>query len=105
MKLSIRKGDLVEVISGDDKGRQGKVLGVDRKKGRLLIEGINMVKRHERPRGTTKPGGIIDKPAYINRSNAMLVCPKCSRPSRVTWQNRGEKRIRICKSCGGEIPS
>lgn len=105
MKLSIRKGDLVEVIAGDDKGRQGKVLAVNRKKRRLMIEGVNMVKRHERPRGTTKPGGIIDKPAYIDRSNAMLVCPKCSRPSKVTWEQRGSGRVRICKSCGGEIGS
>lgn len=104
-KMSIRKGDLVEVISGDDKGRQGKVLAVDRRKGRILIEGINMIKRHERAQGASKPGGIIDKPAYINRSNAALVCPKCSRPSRVSWVKRAERRVRVCKSCGGEIAS
>ena len=105
MKVSVRKGDLVEVISGDDKGRQGKVLAVDVKRSKVLVEGINMVKRHERPRGTSKPGGIIDKPAYIDRSNVKVVCPKCSKPSKVSWIRRGEKRVRVCKSCGGEIGS
>ena len=105
MKLSVRKGDLVEILSGEDKGRQGKVLGVDREKGRLLVEGINMVKRHERSRGTKKPGGIIDKPSYIDRSNAAVVCPKCSKPNKVRWEKRGDHRIRVCASCGGELAS
>jgi len=105
MKMNLRKGDLVEIIAGDDRGRQGKILAVDAKKGRIMVEGISMVKRHERPHGSTKPGGIIDKPAYIDRSNAMLVCPKCSRRSRATWERRGDKRVRICKSCGGELSS
>jgi large subunit ribosomal protein L24 len=105
MKLSIRKGDLIEVISGDDKGRQGKVIEVDAKKGRIKVEGINMVKRHERASGASKPGGIIDKPAFFNRSNAMLVCPKCSKPTRVRWEQRVDKRARVCKSCGGEVVS
>ena len=104
-KLSIRKGDVVEIISGDDKGRQGKVIEVDTKKARIKVEGINMVKRHERARGATKPGGIIDKPAFLDRSNTMLVCPKCGQPSRVRWERRGTGRIRICKSCGGELGS
>lgn len=103
VKMSVRKGDVVEVISGDDKGRQGKVIAVDTRKNRVLIEGINMIKRHERPRGSTKPGGIIEKPAYLDRSNVMLVCPKCSKPSRVGWEKRGEKRVRVCKNCGGEV--
>jgi len=105
MKLSIRKGDLIEVISGDDKGRQGKVIEVDAKKGRIKVEGINMVKRHERASGASKPGGIIDKPAFLNRSNAMLVCPKCSKPTRVGREQRVDKRVRVCKSCGGEVVS
>ncbi|MBD3284954.1 50S ribosomal protein L24 [candidate division WOR-3 bacterium] len=105
MRSTIRKGDLVEVITGEDKGRQGKVLAVDARKGKVLIEGINMVKRHERPRGSSKPGGIIDKPAYIDRSNVMLICPKCSRRSRASWVRRGDKRIRVCKKCGGELGS
>lgn len=105
MKLSIRKGDLVEILSGDDKGRQGKVIEVDARKGRVKIEGINMVKRHERASGARNPGGIIDKPAFMDSSNVMFVCPRCSRPSRVSWERRGEKRIRVCKSCGGEAGS
>jgi large subunit ribosomal protein L24 len=105
MKSSIRKGDVVEILSGDDKGRHGKVLAVDTKKGRILIEGINMIKRHERARGAKHPGGIIDKPAYLDRSNAMLVCPKCSKPSKAHWEKRGDKRVRVCNSCGGEVSS
>lgn len=105
MRLSIRKGDLVEVISGDDKGRQGKVIEVDARKGRVKIEGINMVKRHERASGARKPGGIIDKPAFMDRSNVMFVCPRCSRPSRVHLERRGDRRVRVCKSCGGEVGS
>jgi large subunit ribosomal protein L24 len=103
MKLSIRKGDLIEIISGDDKGRQGKVIEVDTKNGRIRVEGINMVKRHERTRGATKPGGIIDKPAFFHRSNAMLVCPKCGQPNRVRWERRSTGHVRVCKGCDGEV--
>lgn len=105
MKMSIRKGDLVEVVSGDDKGRQGKVMGVDTVKGLILVEGINMIKRHTKARGAKNPGGIIEKPAYINRSKVMLVCPKCGQPSKLGSKEGDAKRIRVCKSCGGEIES
>ncbi len=102
MRLSIHKGDLVEVISGEDKGRQGKVLKVDKDKGRVLIEGINMVKKHQRTKGKGQPSGIIEKPAFIDRSNVGLVCPKCGKPSRMSREFRGEGRVRVCKRCGGE---
>jgi large subunit ribosomal protein L24 len=106
MRLSIRKGDLVEVISGEDKGRQGKVLKVDKDKGRVLVDGINMVKKHQRTKGkANQPGGIIDKPSFIDRSNVGLVCPKCGKPSRMGHELRGESRVRVCKRCGGETVS
>jgi large subunit ribosomal protein L24 len=106
MKITIRKGDLVEVVTGEDKGRQGKVLRIDKEKGRVLVEGINMVKRHERSKGkANKPGGIIEKPAFVDRSNVALVCPKCGKPSRMGRVLKGENKVRVCKRCGGEIVS
>ncbi len=105
IKMAIRKGDLVEVITGDDKGRQGKVMNVDIKKRRVLVEGINMIKRHQRPQGAASPGGIIEKPAFIDISNVVFVCPKCSKSSTIRRELRGGKKVRVCKSCGGEIES
>ena len=118
-KMRIKKGDLVQILSGKDRGKQGKVLEARPRDGRVVIENLNIVKRHTKPRAirdssrmggpTMEPGGVIDKPAPINVSNVMIVCPSCDRPTRigVTIKDiKGVKvKVRVCRrgDCGQEI--
>ena len=83
MSVGLRKEDTVAVITGKHKGRQGRVLAVNNKKGTILIEKINIIKKHMKPNKTYSQGGIIEKEAPINRSNVILVCPKCGKPTKV----------------------
>ncbi len=100
MAAKIKREDFVYVIAGKDRGRKGKVLQVIPKKERVIVEGINIVKKHQKPTQTTQ-GGIIEKPAPIHVSNVMLVCPKCGKPTRVgfAFLDDGTK-VRKCKKCG-----
>ncbi len=82
-KMRITKGDQVRVVRGDDKGREGKVLKVYPKTGRVLVEGVNIVKKHRRARGPEEVGGIIEAPAPVHASNVMLIDPKSGQPSRI----------------------
>jgi len=104
MKFSsfhIRKNDLVQVISGKEKGKTGKVLQVFAKKDRVLVEKVNFIKRHSRPSGKTRQGGIIQKEAPLHVSNVLLMCPKCNKGERM-----GNRRLEdvgralVCKTCG-----
>ena len=81
--MNIRKGDLVQVISGNDKGKRGKVLGVLRERNRAIVEGIRMMKRHTRPTQRDPQGGIVEREATIHISNLMVICPKTDKPTRV----------------------
>jgi len=106
--LKIRKDDNVEVITGKDKGKRGRVVRVFPERGRVLVEHVNTVKRHERlrvgqGRGGTQ-GGIIHKELPINVSNVLLICPVCYRGTRTGYliESTGEKR-RVCKKCGGDV--
>jgi large subunit ribosomal protein L24 len=90
-KLFIRKNDLVAVTAGKDKGKQGKVLKVDSKTLRLVVEGVNMIKRHVKPTQTNPQGGIVQKEASIAYSNVMLVNPKTNKPMRASKFTRGKK--------------
>ncbi len=100
-KMSIRSGDEVLVIAGKDKGKRGKVTRVIPTSNRLIVDNVNMVKRHLRRQPNSLQAGIIDKPAPISRSNVMLVCPNCSQPSREgrTMLPDGT-HARVCKKCG-----
>lgn len=106
-RLNIKKDDKVEVIAGKDKGKKGKVLKVMVKENRVLVEGINKIKRHTRPaaRGAaTQTGGIIEKEAPLNISNISLICSKCGERIRIKRERSEErKKIRTCKKCGSEI--
>ena len=105
-KIRIKKDDKVKVVAGKDKGKIGKVLRVDRAKNRILVENINIVKRHTRPSGQTKQGGIIESEAMIQMSNVMLVCGKCLKPARIKMKNLEDgKRARICSKCNEVIDS
>ena len=99
-KSHIRKDDKVKVIVGKDQGKIGKVLKVDRKKNRVLVEKINMVKRHSKPTNQNRQGGIIEKEMPIQSSNVMVMCGKCVGPVRIKMQrlDDGEK-IRVCVKC------
>jgi large subunit ribosomal protein L24 len=107
-RLKIRRGDLVEVLTGKDVGRRGKVLEVIPSERRLIVEKINMVKRHTKPRpvkgsrgAQMTPGGVIEKEAAIRADNVALVCPRCNEPTRVGYRisDSGEK-IRHCRRPG-----
>ncbi|MDO8282212.1 MAG: 50S ribosomal protein L24 [Thermodesulfovibrionia bacterium] len=104
MGLGIKKEDTILVISGDDKGKRGRVLEVDPGKGRLIIESINMIKKHMKPNNQYKQGGIIEKEAPMNLSNVMLVCSKCDKPIRIGHKilENGTK-VRTCNKCGEVI--
>lgn len=99
MARKIRKGDTVLVISGRSKGITGKVLRVFPKKERAIVEGANLVKKHEK-RGPGGPGRILEKEAPIHISNLKLICPKCGQPTRVSFTFVNDKKKRKCKKCG-----
>jgi large subunit ribosomal protein L24 len=97
---SIVKNDTVKVISGNHKGKTGKVIMVIPGKNRVIVEKIQLVKRHTKPRSAQQPGGIVEKEASIHISNVMLVCPKCGKPSRTrTGELQSGKKVRVCGSC------
>ncbi|UCH80834.1 MAG: 50S ribosomal protein L24 [Nitrospiraceae bacterium] len=101
MGLGIKKNDTVMLISGDEKGKSGRVLSILPSKDRVLVESLNMIKRHMKPSKKYSQGGIIEKEAPVHLSKVMLVCPKCSKPTRIgnTMLENG-KKIRSCKKCG-----
>ena len=98
--MKIRKGDEVLVITGKDRGEKGKVRQALPREARVVVEGVNMVKRHMKPRGQKVKAGIIEREAPLNVSNVMLICPKCHKPARVGFQFRDDgSKVRICKRC------
>jgi len=100
MGLGIKKEDTVQVISGKYKGRNGRVLVVDKDKDRVLIEKINMIKKHMKPNKTYSQGGIIEKEAPVHISNVMLLCPKCGKTTKVAAiEVEGGAKHRTCKKC------
>jgi large subunit ribosomal protein L24 len=100
-KCRIKKDDKVRVIAGKEKGKMGKVLRVFRDKDRIIIENVNFVKRHTKPGGQTRQGGIIEKEAPIHWSNVLLMCNKCITPVRIKMQPLEDGRmVRVCRKCG-----
>jgi len=99
--LQIRKNDIIRVMVGKEKGKVGKVLKVDRHRGRIIVEKVNMVKRHAKPGKTNPQGGIIEKEAPLAYSNVMIMCDKCNKPTRIKMvvEDAGGKH-RSCKRCG-----
>ena len=104
--MNIRKGDTVQIISGNDKGKRGRVLSVVRDKDRVIVEGIRMMKRHLRPTRQNPQGGIIEREASIHVSNLMLVCPNTDRPTRIRKRELDDgKHVRISARIGEMIDS
>ncbi len=100
MKLHIKKGDTVVVLWGKDKGKKGKVMSAFPKDGRVLVEGVHVVKRHAKPSQKVRQAGIMEKPLPVFVSKVMLVCPKCSKGTRVGKTEMSDKFVRKCKRCG-----
>ena len=102
--MRIKKGDQVEVISGKDRGKRGEVLKVDPKKDKVVVEGVNIVHRHQRPTQDMPQGGIIENEAPIHISNVQLVCPHCDERTKfgVEVLDNG-KKVRVCKKCSEDI--
>ena len=115
--MKVRKGDVVHILRGKDAGKEGRVLEALPKQGRVVVENINVVKRHRRPQpiqnrggafsGGMTPGGIVELAAPLPVSNVMVVCPVCGKPTRVGTEMKVVKdknvRVRVCKKCGEEI--
>lgn len=105
--MKVKKGDTVVVIAGDDKSKKGKVLSVNPKKRTVIVEGVAMMTKHQKPRGTKEQGGIVKKEGPIDASNVMVVCDSCKEPTRVGMLIKGEGKdavkVRICKKCKAEI--
>ena len=96
----IKKNDQVIVISGNEKGKKGKVLSVDHEKGRVIVEGVNMATIHKKPRRQGDTGGIIHQEAALNMSNVMHICKKCGKPTRIGYTVlKDGSKVRVCKKC------
>ena len=107
-KLHVKKGDTVLVISGASKGLKGKVLEVSPKEGKVIVEGINMIKKHVKPRKAGDQGGIIEAEGAMYACKVQVICPACKKPTRIAHKKvtneAGKSRsVRICKECGEEI--
>ena len=102
--LKIKKGDRVRVLQGKDRGKEGEVMRSLPAEGKVIVDGVNVAKRHQRATRATMQGGIIDKDMPIEVANVALVCPSCHKATRVGYrfQNDGDK-VRVCKKCGGDI--
>lgn len=100
LKMHVKKGDTVLVLSGKDKGKQGKIVEALPKKTKVVVEGVNKIKRHSKPSQSAPQGGIIVKEAPLHVSKVMLVCPACSKATRIAKKEVNGKMLRACKKCG-----
>ncbi len=101
--MNIRKDDTVLVISGKYAGKKGKVLRASPSEDRLIVQGVNVHKKHQKPTKDLPQGGIIETEGPVERSSVMLVCPKCSRPTRIRAKVDGVRKVRVCAKCGEAI--
>lgn len=103
MSMNIKKGDTVVVLSGKDRGKQGKVLGTVPGDGKVVVEGINMVTCHVKPRKQGDEGGIVKREAALASCKLQVVCPKCGKSTRVAHKTEDGKNVRVCKHCGAAL--
>lgn len=103
--MKFKKGDEIIVTLGKDQGKKGKIEAIFPKEGKALVNGVNVYKRHTKPQGEDKKGGIIDLPKPLSFSKMSLLCPKCSKPTRIGYQIglKSKTKIRICRKCKGTI--
>ena len=103
MAMNVKKGDTVVVLSGKDKGKQGKVQATVPGESKVLVEGVNMVTCHTKPRRQGEEGGIVRREAALYASKVQVVCPKCGKGTRVAHKIADGKKSRVCKHCGAEL--
>ena len=101
--MKIRKGDKVLIISGKYKGKKGSILTSFPKQDKVVVEGVNLIKKHQRPKKTGEKGQIVEMPAPISVSNVKLICPKCKKAARIGYEISDNKKNRICKKCGKQV--
>ena len=101
--MKIRKGDTVQILSGNDKGKTGEVLETIPKTSRIIIKGINIRKKHIKPKKQGEEGGIVPVECSIHSSKANVVCPKCGKATRIAMKVEDGKKVRVCKKCGAII--
>ena len=101
--MKVKKGDTVQVLSGNDKGKKGEVLEVIPKDSKVVVKGVNVRKKHIKPRRQGDEGGIISVECAINSSKVNVVCPKCEKSTRVEYKIENDKKVRVCKKCGAII--
>lgn len=101
--MRIKKGDQIKMVAGVDRGKTGKVLAAFPKTGRVVVEGVNIKKKHLRPRKQGQKGELVAMPAAFPISRAALLCGTCGRPVRVVWKRDGARKHRVCKKCGSGI--
>ena len=101
--MKIKKGDTVLIISGKDRGKKGVVSQVFPKTAKVMVEGVNLKKKHRKPKKSGEKGQVINLPAALPISNTELVCPKCGKPTRVGYKVVDKKKYRICKKCGEQV--
>ena len=102
-KLHVKTGDMVIVVSGDDKGKTGKVVEVSPKEGKVIVNGVNLVKKHMRPRPPKEAGGILEVEGAMYASKVQLYCEKCKKATRAAHKMDGDKKTRVCVKCGAEL--
>jgi len=100
--MKIKKNDKVKMLAGKDTGKVGKVLKIFPREGKLTVEGLNLMKKHTRPRKEGEKGQRVEIPRKIDSSNVKWICPKCGQPSRIGYVIKGEEKLRKCKKCQGE---
>ena len=101
--MNIRKDDKVIVLSGKDKGKEGKVLSADPKAGKVIVEGVNVASKHVKPRKQGDQGGIIKIETPIYACKVQVLCPKCGKATRVAHKLENGKNVRVCKKCGANL--
>lgn len=101
--MKIRKNDIVKMLSGKDRGKTGKVLAVSPKEDKLMVENLNLVKKHRRPRKEGEKGQRVEIPRSVDVSKVMVICSKCGSSTRIGYKVSGDKKFRVCKKCGVEI--
>ena len=101
--MRVKKGDTVEVTAGKFKGKQGKIMEALPDRHQVVVEGVNLVKRHRKPANANDPGGIMDKIKPVDVSNVMLVCPSCGKLTRVAYETKNDKKVRVCKKCHATV--
>ena len=101
--MKIRKGDTVQVLSGNDKGKTGEILEVMPKQEKIVVKGVNIRKKHVKPRKQGDEGGIISVECGIHSSKVNVLCPKCNKPARIGYKMEKDSKVRVCKKCGTVI--